>query len=136
MAQTPEQRAATSRANGSRSKGPKSEAGKAIASRNSLRHGMTAEKVTLAGEDPEAIDGRNREWPDHFRPRSPDACHLLDECVRATIRADRYHRAHDTAVAEQVDAVEAAWQKAQRDRLNGLRLRLEPDPAAVAPELR
>src|SRR4051794_2142185 len=128
MAQTPEQRAATSRANGSRSKGPKSEAGKAIASRNSLQHGMTAEKIALAGEDPEAIAGRAREWAEHFRPKSPDARHLLDECVRATIRADRYHRAHDTAVAEQVDAIEAAWLKAQRGRLNGLRLRLEVEP--------
>src|SRR3954452_9432172 len=136
MAQTPEQRAATSRANGARSKGPTTDAGKSAASRNSLRHGMTAKKLALANEDPAAIAERTSEWVDHFRPRSPDARHLLDECVRATIQADRYHRAHDAAVAEQMRQVEDQWEEERRDRVKALRKKMAGDPVAAFAELR
>src|SRR3954471_12972403 len=136
MAQTPEERAATSRANGARSKGPTTDAGKSVASRNSLKHGMTAKKLALANEDPAAIAERTSEWVAHFRPRSPDARHLLDECVRATIQADRYHRAHDAAVAEQMREIEDEWEKTKRDRVNALRKRLVDDPVAAFNEMR
>src|SRR3954469_7215125 len=131
MAQTPEQRAATSRANGARSKGPTTDAGKSIASRNSLTHGMTAKKIILPNEDPEIVADRSREWADHFRPQSPDARHLLDECVRATIRADRYHRAHDTAVADQMLEVEDEWERESLNRVKALKKRMLDDPVAA-----
>src|SRR5258705_12794988 len=111
MAQTPEQRAATSRRNGARSRGPKTDAGKLISRRNALKDGLCARTVTLPNEDPAAVADRNREWADHFRPTSPDACFLLEECVRATLLADRFHRAHDTAVANQIRDLEDQWHR-------------------------
>src|SRR5258708_2508366 len=123
MAQTPEQRAATSRANGARSRGPKTDAGKSISSRNSLTHGLSARTISLPNEDPAAVADRNREWADHFLPASPDACYLLQECVRATLLADRFHRAHDTAVANQIRDLEDQWQRERLKRVEVLRRR-------------
>src|SRR5262249_29294187 len=120
---------------GARSKGPKTDAGKSASSRNSLKHGMTAKKLSLANEDPDALTERTRDWVDHFQPASPDAEYLLDECVRATIQADRYHRAHDSAVAGQMLKVEAAWEKERRARVAGLKKRLVDDPVAAHREL-
>src|SRR3954465_10970221 len=136
MAQTPEQRRATSRANGARSRGPKTDAGKSVASRNSLKHGMTAKKLALPNEDPAAVAARTEEWEGHFRPASPDARFLLEECVRATILADRFHRAHDTAVANQMSDLEDQWERGRLKRVEALRWRLEDDPAAAVAELR
>ena len=44
------------RQNGSASKGPTSEQGKAISSKNSLEHGLTAKESLLPTEDAEAYD--------------------------------------------------------------------------------
>jgi hypothetical protein len=47
----PSARALASRRNGARSRGPKTAAGKAISSRNALKHGLSARTVVLDGED-------------------------------------------------------------------------------------
>jgi len=85
MATTSEQRSAISRTNGAKSKAPKTDAGKSISSRNSLKHAMSATKPTLPNEDLDVAAGRKLWWREYFRPSSPDACFLLDECVAATL---------------------------------------------------
>ena len=44
-------RALASRQNGARSRGPKTGAGKAIAARNALKHGLTARKVVVLDDE-------------------------------------------------------------------------------------
>ena len=44
------------RANALRSTGPRTEAGKAASSGNALRHGFTARRVVIEGEDPVLFD--------------------------------------------------------------------------------
>src|SRR3954452_6740808 len=100
---TPEERAEVSRRNGRKSKGPTSAAGRAASSRNSTKHGMRAKALVMANEDPEIVAGRIAEWNDHYRPRSPAAWHLVNQCLAATLVADRCRLAHDAALADQVD---------------------------------
>src|SRR3954454_21740876 len=100
---SPEERAEVSRRNGARSRGPKSAAGRAASSRNSTKHGMRAKVTIMANEDPEVVAARVAEWDDHYRPQSPAARHLVNQCVAATLLADRCRLAHDSALADQVD---------------------------------
>src|SRR4051794_30648981 len=97
---SPEERAEVSRRNGAKSRGPTSAAGRAASSRNSTRHGMRAKVTVMANEDPEVVAARVAEWDDHYLPRSPAARHLVNQCVAATLLADRCRIAHD---ADQVD---------------------------------
>src|SRR5438309_894549 len=99
MKLTPEQRAEISRTNGARSRGPKSHAGKSVSRRNSLKDGFYSKTLPLLDEDPHALAARHEQWAGFFQPQSPDAQFLLNECVHATIMADRFRRAHDTALS-------------------------------------
>src|SRR4051794_19018930 len=120
----PEERAEVSRRNGAKSRGPKTEAGRAASSRNSTRHGMRAKVTVMAIEDPEVVAARLAEWDDHYLPRSPAARHLVNQCVAATLLADRCRLAHDAALADQVDDAGKAWDHARcaevADAWNGL----------------
>src|SRR3954470_15671475 len=105
-----EERAEVSRRNGAKSRGPKTEAGRATSSRNSTRHGMRAKVTVMANEDPGVVAARVDEWDDHYRPQSPAARHLVNQCVAATLLADRCQIAHDAALADQVDEAAGAWE--------------------------
>jgi hypothetical protein len=50
---TKAERAAISRANGSKSRGPRTAEGKAISSRNALKHGLTSRKIVVEGTESE-----------------------------------------------------------------------------------
>ena len=95
MAITEEKRRENSPHQWGQSKGQTTDLGKSISSRNSTTHALTAKKIILDTEDPAAIAAREDHWENHFKPQSPDACYFLDECVHATILADRFHLAHD-----------------------------------------
>src|SRR4051812_32804061 len=99
---TPEERAAISRANGGKSRGPTSESGKSASKANGLEHGMAAKVLPMPGEvDPE-VAAREHSWREAYNPRSPMAHHQLNECVPATLLADRCQAAYDAAVAKQI----------------------------------
>src|SRR3954469_10225968 len=107
---SPEERAEVSRRNGAKSRGPKTAAGRATSSRNSTKHGMRAKVTVMANEDPEVVAARVAEWDDHYRPQSPAARHLVNQCVAATLLADRCRLAHDATLADQVDEAAKAWE--------------------------
>src|SRR3954467_10545166 len=108
---SPEERAEVSRRNGAKSRGPKTEAGRAASSRNSTKHGMRARVLVMANEDPEVVAARLAEWDDHYRPQSPAARHLVNQCVAATLLSDRCQLAHDAALADQVDGAAKDWDR-------------------------
>ena len=76
-------------ANARRSTGPRTEEGKAISSRNSLRHGLTAMTVLLPGEDPAEFqalyDGMHRD----FNPLNTTETSLVLELIDLSWRLRR-----------------------------------------------
>src|SRR3954453_21033402 len=106
---TPEERAEISRRNGRMSRGPTSDQGKSISRANALAHGCRAELLPMPNEDPAFAGQVVGFWDGYYRPRSPGAQHLLDLCVRFKILSDRSFRAHDSAVADQVEAAGVAF---------------------------
>ncbi len=96
-------RAEASRRNGARSRGPVTAAGKARASRNALRHGLTASvHLVTRGEDPEALTALREGLREELGARG-----LLASCL-----ADRL------AVA--------IWKLARADRLEATLATIEP----------
>lgn len=64
-----EKQLAANRANAKLSKGPKSKRGKIRSSMNSCKHGLSAEAITIDGEDPAEFDELLRSLIEEFNPR-------------------------------------------------------------------
>jgi hypothetical protein len=73
---TTQKQIAANRANAGRSTGPSRSEGKARSRMNAWKHGMTAEKVVIAGEDAEVLRAIQRELFDEYQP-SPGVESLL-----------------------------------------------------------
>jgi hypothetical protein len=133
MTLTAEQRAAISRENGKKSKGPVTELGKSRSRANALTHGLRAEVLPLPNEDPAKVAEREAAWNDYYQPQSPAAQHLVTECVRATLLADRAHAFHAAALGDQVRQAEVDFDAEQDDRVQRLKelLPIDDDPASV-----
>src|SRR5262245_46564629 len=79
----------TSRINGRKSKGPSTLETKAISSRNALRHGLTAQKLSLPGEDPQERAQRASSIANELNPQTELQHHLVG-CINSAI--DRQNR--------------------------------------------
>jgi hypothetical protein len=87
-------RAVAARKNGARSRGPRTPEGKTRASRNALKHGLTAERwVVLWDEDTTAFDGLLRAWQARFAPRDALEASLVRRLAEADWRLRRATRA-------------------------------------------
>jgi hypothetical protein len=128
MSLTTEERAEINRENASHSTGPVTDDGRAKSRQNALKHGLRAEVVPLPHEDPETVRIRTRLWNDHYLPKSPAAQHLLNECVQATLLADRVHKYHAAALSEQVNNALTDWEKNREETLEYFLGRLPQDP--------
>ncbi len=102
MSLTSEERSAINRQNAANSTGPKSSEGKAASRRNALKHGLRADAIALPNEDPSIVAARNDSWNDYYKPQSPAAQHLVNQCVQATLLADRCHQFHHAALSKQI----------------------------------
>ena len=102
MSLTSQERSAINRQNAAHSTGPKSSEGKAASRRNALKHGLRADALALPNEDPAVVSARNDSWNDYYKPQSPAAQHLVNQCVQATLLADRCHQFHHAALAKQI----------------------------------
>jgi hypothetical protein len=69
------------RRNAAHSTGPTSDEGKAVASHNSLKHGMYASNPLLPQEDPAEFDAFRHGLVRHLRPRTPMEQLLVDRIV-------------------------------------------------------
>src|SRR5947209_6781566 len=135
MTMTAQQRAEISRANGARSRGPKTDAGKSVSRRNSLKDGFYARSLALPDEDPDALAARGAQWAGFFQPKSPDAQFLLNECIHATIMADRFHRAHDTELRNQIEDLIEEWDKARQQLVKKIRGWMHAEPWTALADL-
>src|SRR5215469_11330190 len=77
------------RCNGAKSHGPRTPEGKAISSRNALRHGMTAKGILLTSEDPELFQQLAAAYYEKFQPADDVERDLVDEMVIAKWRQRR-----------------------------------------------
>ena len=123
-------RRAINRENARHSTGPKSADGKARSRNNALKHGLCAAvPAALPNEDPAEVQARADEWDSYYRPRSPAARHLVDQCVRATLLADRVDRYHAAELAKQVRSAVAKWDEWGKDDLAAAVRLLDTQPA-------
>jgi hypothetical protein len=106
------------RSNGAKSNGPATEAGKAISSRNSLKHGLTSSRVVLPHESQEDFDYLEADIAKHFNPAGELERELVHEMAAARWRLRR------------IEEMEAAlFQKFFRDQQEALGA--EADPIAI-----
>ena len=56
------------RQNAKKNTGPKTGSGKSVATRNAIKHRLTAENVVIPGEDPEEFDDLRRQVEKEFQP--------------------------------------------------------------------
>jgi hypothetical protein len=111
-------KAETARINGAKSNGPVTEEGKAISSRNSLRHGLSSARVVLPHESQEEFDHLEAGIAKHFNPVSELERELVHEMAAARWRLRR------------VEDMEAAlFQKFFREQQEALGA--EADPVAI-----
>ena len=94
----PNTRAENARRNGSLSKGPKTTEGRSVASRNSVRHGLTATRtVVLRNENPDAWEQVLATHRDRYRPVDDIEHELVEDIAFCRWRMRRF-RAVDTAL--------------------------------------
>lgn len=65
------------------SSGPKTDAGKAVSSRNSLRHGCCASTLILSAENPQDYKNLELTWFQAYTPKNDAETHLVQELVNA-----------------------------------------------------
>jgi hypothetical protein len=86
---TSQKRIETNRRNAQKSTGPKTASGKNIVRRNALKHGLTAEKVVVFGEDPQAFHALAAAHLADIKPRNSVEREL---CTTFTLAAWRRRR--------------------------------------------
>src|SRR5258705_9786374 len=80
-------------------------------------------------------ESKNFCHPTYYNPYSPAAQHLVDRCVHATLVSDRCQRAHDAALADQVDAAAVAWEQGRWEQVAATWAGLAKDPGATVAAL-
>ncbi len=86
---TSEKRSQAARANGARSRGPVTPEGKAISSRNALRHGLLAKTVVLANENPKCFEELFYLLVERFSPVDDVEMCAIEEMAAAHWRLHR-----------------------------------------------
>ncbi len=84
-----EKRSQAARANGARSRGPVTPEGKAISSRNALRHGLLANIVVLSNEDAKTFEGVFQMLIKRFSPVDDIELSAIEEMAAAHWRLRR-----------------------------------------------
>ena len=105
-----DRRSITSRQNALRSTGPRTLAGRGRSALNALRHGLTAARVLLPGEEQSEFDALKEEAIESFQPQNFLESLLVERIVLAAWRLRRAARAEREILEDRVhtNAVEAA----------------------------
>lgn len=85
MGCTPEQ----ARINAQKSTGPKSKRGKAIVAQNARKHGLSARKPPVLGEEAEYYKALLDELNEHYQPQNPIEDHLVQTIAIGLLRQKR-----------------------------------------------
>ncbi len=131
MALTSKERSTINRQNAANSTGPRSDAGKAASRRNAIKHGLRAEALALPNEDVAVVAARNESWNDYYKPQSPAAQHLVNQCVQATLLADRCHQFHHAALSKQIREIQMHNDRFDEHDARAIAQGFAKDPAAT-----
>jgi hypothetical protein len=77
------------RINGAKSRGPVTPEGKGISSQNAVRHGLTARRVVLENERPEAWDDFLQALTEEWEPQTPAELQIVHDLAGARWRLNR-----------------------------------------------
>jgi len=127
---------AAARRNGSLSRGPKSAEGKAISSRNALRHGLAGEGVVLAEGDAAEVDRRSGAMLAEMRPASEMGRFLVLRLARLTVRVERAGDQELAAHAYHSAHAEEAFDEARLVEVEATLAAIGDEPAAASRKLR
>ena len=105
------------RANAQHSKGPITDQGKSKASKNALKHGLTAVHLTLPGENPDLIQAQADAWHDALQPQDHDEEGLVDQLALGSLRLERIARAETAILAAQAVEAKTEWGRDQQRKL-------------------
>ena len=86
---TSAEQADANRRNAENSTGPRTVAGKARSSRNALKHGLSARKVVMLGEDPAEFETLRDAFYAHYHPADPVAENLVEQVAASVWRLRR-----------------------------------------------
>jgi hypothetical protein len=78
------------RRNGKLSKGPKTSAGKAIAARNSVKHGLLSHQILLPNEDASALAEMGERLREELQPTGELESRLVDRIIELACRLGRF----------------------------------------------
>ena len=119
-----------SRRNGAKSRGTEDPRGQGEVAPERPEARPPREPLPLPNEDPAAVEARNNSWNDYYRPESPVAHHLVNQCARATLLSDRCRHlpARGPDPTDQPGA-RSLGPHGARTRCEALKLTLEADPA-------
>jgi hypothetical protein len=84
-----EKHSQSARINGARSRGPVTPEGKAISSRNAMRHGLLARNVLLSNEDPKAFEMFFYLFIERFKPVNDIEMSMIEDMTAAQWRLHR-----------------------------------------------
>ena len=93
----------TARTNGAKSNGPVTDEGKAISSRNSLRHGLRAKAVVLTDESQEEFDELREDYIQRFQPADRVESDLVDTMAATRWRLLRIAAIESGILSEGID---------------------------------
>ena len=126
---TAAQRAKINRENASHSTGPNTDEGKEVSRRNSMKHGLTAEVLTLPGENSEEIQEQADAWIEALQPASHDEDILVEHIALGALKLKRIAKAETEIIAEQVRGAGGRWEVENNDKLNDLIKLMRKEPA-------
>ena len=125
------------RQNARKSTGPRSAEGKFRASRNAVKHGLTAESVVLPNEDPAEYESRLQEWLGDFPPNNAIERSLIDRAMHNTWKLDRIARRERAVLGKQVRHAVSDFELAEQIQVEEIGRKLLWDPinrCATAPK--
>jgi hypothetical protein len=120
------------RLNSQKSKGPTSVEGRRIASRNSLKHGLTGSGKVLVEGDEQALEDRFQAYIAEFRPEAPHEFVLVAEMALDEVRMGRCGKLFDILCDDYATRAQLCWDQDRRLEAEDLAVRLRHDPGRIA----
>ena len=78
--------------NANKSTGPNTQLGKSFASQNAVKHGLTASRVTIPGEDPEEFNELRHDLEEELKPAGRQECELIETIAMCIWRRRRIYQ--------------------------------------------
>ena len=96
------------RKNGAKSRGPLTPESKAISSANSLKHGLLAEAIVIAGEAAEQLAALSARFHAEFRPRTETETHHVETMIMCRWRLHRIWEFESAGLNDEIERLSTA----------------------------